>query len=121
MKIPNYSTRDMAIHDAADIAKELQTPRPESPFKVGDAQLKSIRQLSQIFYAETKISNRDTLPTPPDSLMKKMTKLPRVEYQTALSPRVYPDKESYNREQKLPSPIQTTPSLEATRKNTPKN
>ena len=35
MKIPNYSTRDMAIHDAADLAKALQTPRPESPFQVG--------------------------------------------------------------------------------------
>ena len=64
MKIPNYSTRDMAIHDAADIAKELQTPRPESPFKVGDAQLKSIRELSHIFDAETKIPNRDAFPPP---------------------------------------------------------
>ena len=32
MKIPNYSTRDMAIHAATDLAKSLQTPRPESPF-----------------------------------------------------------------------------------------
>ena len=29
MKIPNYSTIDMAIHAAADLAKSLQTPRPE--------------------------------------------------------------------------------------------
>ena len=28
MKIPNYSTRDMAIHDDADLEKALQTPRP---------------------------------------------------------------------------------------------
>ena len=51
MKIPNYSTRDMAIHAAADISKALQTPRPESPFQVGDAQLKAIRGLYQIFDA----------------------------------------------------------------------
>ena len=43
MKIPNQSTRDMAIHDAADLAKALQTPRPESTFQAGDAQLKAIR------------------------------------------------------------------------------
>ena len=28
MKMPNYSTRDMAIHAAADPAKALKTPRP---------------------------------------------------------------------------------------------
>ena len=39
MKIPNYSSRDMAIHSAADLAKALQTPRPESHFQVGDSQL----------------------------------------------------------------------------------
>ena len=116
MKITNYSTRDMAIHAAADIAKAFQTPRLESPFQVGYAQLKAIRELSQIFDAETKIPNRDALTTPPDSLMNKRTKLPRVEDQTAPPPRVDPDKESNNREHKLPSPIQTTPSLEATRK-----
>ena len=43
MKMPNYSTRDMAIHAAADMAKALQTPRPESTFQVGDTQLKVIR------------------------------------------------------------------------------
>ena len=83
---------------------------------MGDAQLKSIRQLSQIFDAETKISNRDALPTPPDSLMKKRTKLPRVADQTVPPPRVDTDEEYNNREQKLPSPIQATPSSEATRK-----
>ena len=88
---------------------------------MGDAQLKAIKELSQIFYAETKIPNRYALPPPLDSLMKKSTKLPRVEDQTAPPPRVDPDEESKNREQKLPSPIQTTPSSEATRKNTPKN
>ena len=87
----NYSTRSMAIHAVADLAKALQTPRPESHFQVGDAQLKSIRKLSQIFYAETKIPNRDALPTPPELLMKKMAKLPRVKDQTAPPPRVDPD------------------------------
>ena len=43
MKIPNYSTRDMDIHADTDIAKALQTPRPESPFQVGEYQLKAIR------------------------------------------------------------------------------
>ena len=43
MKMPNYSTRDMAIHSAAYLAKELQTPRQESPFKVGDDQFKAVR------------------------------------------------------------------------------
>ena len=45
MKILNYSTIDMDIHAAADPAKALQRPRPESPFQVGDAQLKEIREL----------------------------------------------------------------------------
>ena len=109
MKIPNYITRDMSIHYDADLAKAFQIPRPESPFQVGDAQLKAIRGLSQIFDADTKIPNRDALPPPPDSLMKKRTKLPRVEYQTAPPPGLDPDKEYTNREQKLPSPIQATP------------
>ena len=55
-------------------------------------------------------------PPPPDSIMKKRTKIPRVEDQTAPPPRVDPDEESENREQKLPSTIQATPSSEATRK-----
>ena len=53
--------------------------------------------------------------------MKKKTKLPRVEDQTAPPPRVDPDKEHNNRGHKLPSPIHTTPSSEATRENKPKN
>ena len=92
MKTTNYSTRDMAIHAAAEIEKTLQTPRPESPFQVGDSQLKAIRKLPQIFDADTTIPNRDALTYPPDSLMKKSTKLPRVKDQTSPPPRVYPDK-----------------------------
>ena len=65
MKTPKYSSRDMAIHAAADISTALQTPRPESPFQVGDAQIKAIRELDSIFYAETKIPNRDAPPPPP--------------------------------------------------------
>ena len=75
MKMPNYSTRDMAIHDATDLAKALQTLSPESPFQVRDSQLKAIRELSHIFDAETKIPNKYSLPTPPELLMKKRTKL----------------------------------------------
>ena len=88
---------------------------------MGNSQLKAIRELANIFDAETKIPNRDTLPTPPSQLTKKSSKLPRVEYQTAPPPRVDPDEESKNREQKLPSPIQKTPPSSATRGNTPKN
>ena len=40
MKIPNYSSRDMTIYAGADLEKALQTPMPESPFQVGDDQLK---------------------------------------------------------------------------------
>ena len=65
MKMPNYSKRDMAIHAAEDLAKALQTPRTESHFLVGESQLKVIRELANIFDAETKILNRDALPTPP--------------------------------------------------------
>ena len=64
---------------------------------MGDAQLKAIRELAKIFDAETKIPNRDALPTPPDSLMNKRTKIPRVEDQTAPPTRVDPDEESNNR------------------------
>ena len=92
MKIPNYITRDMAIHAATDLAKSLQTPRPELPFQVGEAQLKAIRELSHIFDAETKIPNRHALTTPLDSLMKKRTEIPRVEDQIDPPPRVDPDK-----------------------------
>ena len=48
--------------------------------------------------------------------MRKRTKLPRVEDQTAPPPRVDPDEEYNNIDQKLPSPIHTTPSPEATKK-----
>ena len=116
MKIPNYNTRDMGTHAAADLSKASKTPSPESHFQVGDNQLKSIKELDQIFDVETKIPNMDALPTPPDSLMKKRTKLPRVEDNTAPYPGDDPDEESKNREQKLPSPIQITPPSEATRK-----
>ena len=108
MKMPNYSSRDMAIHAAADLEKALLTPRPESLFKVGDSQLKAIRELANIFDSETKIPNRDAFPIPPDLLMKKMTKIPRVEDQTSPPPRVDPDEEYKNIDQKLPSPIQKT-------------
>ena len=94
MKMPNYSSIDMAIYAALYLAKALQTPRLESPFQVGDAQLKAIRELANIFDAETKIPNRDALPTPPASLMKKSTKLPRVKEYTDPSPKVDTDKES---------------------------
>ena len=43
MKIPKYSSRDMSIHDYEDLEKSLETPSPESPFKVGNSQLKAIR------------------------------------------------------------------------------
>ena len=46
MKIPNYSTRDMAIHAVTDLAKALQKIMTESPFQVGETQLKAIRELS---------------------------------------------------------------------------
>ena len=118
----NYSTRYMAIHSAAFLAKSLQTPRPESHFQVGGAQFKAIRGLSQIFGAETKIPNRDAFPAPPPGLlMNKRTKLPRVEEQTATPPRLDLEEESKNREQKPPSIIQATPSSEATRKKYTKN
>ena len=64
MKTPNYSSRDMAIHASVDLEKALQTPRTESTFKVGDSQLKKVRELANMFDADTKISNRDALPTP---------------------------------------------------------
>ena len=87
----NYSSIDMAIHAAADLAKSFQKPRPESPFRAGDPQLKAIRELVKLFDAETKIADRDTLPTLPALLMKKSSKLPRVEDQVSPPPRVYID------------------------------
>ena len=92
----------------------MKTHRPESNFQVGDYQLKAIRELPNTFDAEIRIINRDAMPTPPDSLMNNITKLPRVEYQTYPPPRVDPYGEYNNREYKLPSPIQTTPPSAAT-------
>ena len=43
MKIPINSSRYVSIHSAADLEKAFQTPRPESPFQVGDLILKAIR------------------------------------------------------------------------------
>ena len=40
IKMPNFSSRDMAIHVAVDLTKALQTPHPESPFRVGGSKLK---------------------------------------------------------------------------------
>ena len=72
-------------------------------------QLKSIRVLANIFDADTQIPNRDAPPPPPLSLpIKKSSKLPRVEDQIEPPPRVDPDEESKDREQKLLSPTQAT-------------
>ena len=81
--MPNYTSRDMAIHAAADLEKALQTPRIESPFQVADTLIKAKRELGKISDAETKIPIRDALTSPPDLLMKKRNKIPRVEDQTA--------------------------------------
>ena len=54
----------MAIHADAYLANALNTPRPESPVQLGDAQLKAIRELANIFDAKTKIPKRNALPTP---------------------------------------------------------
>ena len=43
--ISNVSSRYMSIHAAADISKDLQTLRPESPFQEGDSELKTIQEL----------------------------------------------------------------------------
>ena len=64
MKMPNCSYRDMDTHADEDLAKALQKTRPESPFQVGDAQLKAIRELAQIFDEENKTPIRYALPTP---------------------------------------------------------
>ena len=80
MKTPNFISWNMAIHAATHLEKSMQTPSQESPFQVGDSQLKSIRELYEIFDGETKIPNKYTLPTPPAPLTKKSSKLPKVEY-----------------------------------------
>ena len=53
MNTSKYSSRDMAIYAAVDLTNSFQTPRPESPFQVGDSQLKAIRELANTFDAET--------------------------------------------------------------------
>ena len=105
----------MADHTAADLSKSLQTSSLESPFQVGESQLKAIRKLETNIYAETKIPNKDALPTPPSPLMKKSSKLPRVEDQTAPPPREDLDEEYQDIEQKLTSPTKTTSPSAATR------
>ena len=57
---------------------------------MGEYQLKAIRELANIFDAETKIPNRDALLTPTDLLTKNRDKLPRVEDHTTPPPRVDP-------------------------------
>ena len=86
----NYSSRDMSIHDDVDLIKALQTPRPKLNFQVGDSQIETRRELVKIFDAETQIPNRDALLAPPDLLMKKISKLPRVEDHIAPPKRVDP-------------------------------
>ena len=54
----------MAIHAAVDIEKALQTPRPESPFQVGYAKLKAIRELSHIFMQRLKSQTGMHFPPP---------------------------------------------------------
>ena len=78
-------------------------------FLSGSLLTQSNKGIIKYFYAKNKIPNRDAMPTPPAPLMKKRSKLPRVENQMAPPPKFYPDEEYKCREQKLPSPIQTTP------------
>ena len=94
MKIPNYSSRYIAFHADADLAKALEIPRPESPFQVEVSQLKARSELAKIFDAENKIPNSDALFTPPYPLIRNSTKLPRAEDQTDPPPRVDPYEES---------------------------
>ena len=47
MKMPSFSSRDMAIHTVAYMEKALQTPQLESPFQVGESQLKAMRVLDK--------------------------------------------------------------------------
>ena len=113
--MPNYSSRDMAIHATADIEKALKTPKPGSSFQVGEYQLKKIRELAKMLDAETKIPNRDALPTPPAPLMNKISKLTSVEDHTTPPPQVDPDEEYKDKDQKISIPIQTTPPSAVTR------
>ena len=50
----------------------------------------------------------DVLPTPPSPIIKKSSKLPRMEYHTAPPTRVDPNEESEYREHIPTCPIQTT-------------
>ena len=50
MKMPNFSSIDMEIHDSADLTEALQMPLPESTFQVGESQLKAIRELAKILF-----------------------------------------------------------------------
>ena len=65
MKMNNFTSIYMAIHVAADIAKALEAPLSESPFKVGDSQLKSLREAEKRFEATFEQPNRDVLPPNP--------------------------------------------------------
>ena len=71
MIITNFIYRYMAVHVAADMAKALKTPCPETPFQVGESQLIAIRGLAKTNYAQIQIPNRDTIPTPPSLLIMK--------------------------------------------------
>ena len=47
MEMLNFSSGDITICAAADLAKALQTPRPKSPFQLGDYKLKEIMELDK--------------------------------------------------------------------------
>ena len=112
----NFSSSDMAIYAAADMAKALQKPFPESPFHVGESQIKYIRGLAKTFDAEIQLPNRDALPTPtPYPLIKQSSKIPKVKYQTAPPPTMVTYEEYKKRYQKHPNPNQETPLSVATR------
>ena len=64
MKMPSFSSRDMFIHADAYLTKAFQITHPESPFQLGDYQLKAIRDLANCFDAAIQHPNRDALPTP---------------------------------------------------------
>ena len=93
----------------------MAAQQPESHFQVGESQPKAIRELANIFDAETQIPNRDALPAPKSPLIKKSSKLPRVEDQTDQPPRMDPYEESKDIEQRSPSTTQATRPSGATR------
>jgi hypothetical protein len=48
--MPHTSSKDMARIAALEMSNALQNPAPASPFRhIGTAQLKALRQLSEIF------------------------------------------------------------------------